>query len=598
MTAVPAGRAGGPGRHRAAAAVTPCSSGAPASTCGPWSTTWTSRAAIPRWPRRSRRSSTTGSAETADLHARLADARPGRRRPDGADQPPAGRAGARGHARRRAGPSPTFGPGLEAYPADRHRPGRALPSAPRRSTGGSRRASRAMVEAGLVDEVRALAARPGGHLAHGAPGARLPRDPGPRRGRRAARRLPGGGGAADPPVRPPPGLLVPPRPADQLGARPRPRRQELLGRALCRARLNGAGCENGVRARHQARGRGQRLPGRARPRRRHPALGGPGAPAGRPPPRHRGRRHHPGRPGPRRLRPLHGAAQRRRGRGRDERQRHPLPGPGRGRRRPGSGPPRFTVATGGGTRTVEYVAGPAPGWATARVDMGPARLGPDQPQEFDDRRARTVDVGNPHLVLLGPDTAAVDVAELGPKLQAAFSGGINVEWITAVTDDEGELLDFRVWERGVGETLACGTGSVAAAAAARSWGAVARRRRGAGAQPGRHPRGHARRRRGRHHLPGRARAQGGRRRHPPGDALLSNLLPGTLIERTFRERIILVGVDLPRARPTRWSTRSSTSWPCWSTARAPTSSAGSCSGATHPTRPPSSGAARPRRSPS
>jgi diaminopimelate epimerase len=104
--------------------------------------------------------------------------------------------------------------------------------------------------------------------------------------------------------------------------------------------------------------------------------------------------------------------------------------------------------------------------------MGPARLGPDQPQEFDDRRARTVDVGNPHLVLLGPDTAAVDIAEVGPKLQAAFSGGINIEWITPDRDDEGELLDFRVWERGAGETLACGTGSVAAAAAARSWGVV------------------------------------------------------------------------------------------------------------------------------
>ena len=104
--------------------------------------------------------------------------------------------------------------------------------------------------------------------------------------------------------------------------------------------------------------------------------------------------------------------------------------------------------------------------------MGPARLGPDQPQEFDDRRARTVDVGNPHLVLLGPDTAAVDIAELGPKLQAAFNGGINVEWITPGRDERGELLDFRVWERGAGETLACGTGSVAAAAAARSWGVV------------------------------------------------------------------------------------------------------------------------------
>ena len=187
--------------------------------------------------------------------------------------------------------------------------------------------------------------------------------------------------------------------------------------------------------------------------------------------------------------------------------------------------PRFTVATAGGLRTVEYTPGDAPGWASARVDMGPARLGPDQPQEFDDRRVRTVDVGNPHLVLLGPDTAAVDIAEMGPKLQAAFNGGINVEWITVVQDDDGEVLDFRVWERGAGETLACGTGSVAAAAAAQQLGGRGGRRHRARAQSGRRPGGHARTRRAFAHLPGRPGPQGGGRRHPPGNALLSNVLP-------------------------------------------------------------------------
>ncbi|HEY1831919.1 MAG TPA: diaminopimelate epimerase [Acidimicrobiales bacterium] len=135
-------------------------------------------------------------------------------------------------------------------------------------------------------------------------------------------------------------------------------------------------------------------------------------------------------------------------------------------------PPRFTVATGGGVRTIEYIAGAVPGWAKASVDMGPVTLGPDQAQPMEDRKARTVDVGNPHLVLLGPDTASVDIASLGPQIQEAFPDGVNVEWITVSGDDEGELLDFRVWERGVGATLACGTGSVAAAAAARSWGVV------------------------------------------------------------------------------------------------------------------------------
>jgi diaminopimelate epimerase len=118
------------------------------------------------------------------------------------------------------------------------------------------------------------------------------------------------------------------------------------------------------------------------------------------------------------------------------------------------------------------VAGEKPGWARASVDMGPVTLGPDQPQDFEDRRVRTVDVGNPHLVLYGPDVAGVDIATLGPQLQAAFAGGINVEWICVANDGEGEVLDLRVWERGAGETLACGTGSVAAAAAARAWGVV------------------------------------------------------------------------------------------------------------------------------
>jgi diaminopimelate epimerase len=133
----------------------------------------------------------------------------------------------------------------------------------------------------------------------------------------------------------------------------------------------------------------------------------------------------------------------------------------------------FTVATGGGVRTVTYGAGPQSGWARASVDMGPVTLGPDQPQDFDDRRVRTADVGNPHLVLLGPEVASINLTELGPKLQSTFADGINVEWIAVRDDSEGEFLEFRVFERGAGETLACGTGSVAAAAAARSWGVVA-----------------------------------------------------------------------------------------------------------------------------
>lgn len=136
-------------------------------------------------------------------------------------------------------------------------------------------------------------------------------------------------------------------------------------------------------------------------------------------------------------------------------------------------PPTFSVATDGGVRTVTFVAGEEPGWARASVDMGAVTLGPET-EPIDGRRARTADVGNPHLVLMdsGAGVGEVDLAVRGPELQSTFANGVNVEWIELGHDAEGEFLELRVWERGAGETLACGTGSVAAAAVARHWGLV------------------------------------------------------------------------------------------------------------------------------
>jgi len=135
-------------------------------------------------------------------------------------------------------------------------------------------------------------------------------------------------------------------------------------------------------------------------------------------------------------------------------------------------PPTFTVATGGGVRTVAYAQGGDPDTAWATVSMGRAELGENQPQKFGDRKVRTVDMGNPHLVMFGPDLDDVDVAGIGAHLQTVYEGGVNVEFIT--TGDEPDHLVLRVFERGVGETQACGTGSAAAAAAAHSWGLVGR----------------------------------------------------------------------------------------------------------------------------
>ncbi|HET9259807.1 MAG TPA: diaminopimelate epimerase [Acidimicrobiia bacterium] len=73
-----------------------------------------------------------------------------------------------------------------------------------------------------------------------------------------------------------------------------------------------------------------------------------------------------------------------------------------------------------------------------------------------------VDVGNPHAVTFVDDPAMADVEVVGKRIQSEFEDGTNVEFARVV--DGG--LELRVWERGVGETLACGTGMVAAAAVA------------------------------------------------------------------------------------------------------------------------------------
>ncbi len=139
--------------------------------------------------------------------------------------------------------------------------------------------------------------------------------------------------------------------------------------------------------------------------------------------------------------------------------------------------PTFVIRTLAGPRTVTVRPDEEAGSMQVSVDMGGAEVGAEadvgalEPVLPDGGwRARTVNVGNPHLVLLGPDLDAVDVASAGSSVQDAYADGINVE-VVAVGPAAGELA-LRVWERGVGETLACGTGSCAAAAAARAWGVV------------------------------------------------------------------------------------------------------------------------------
>jgi diaminopimelate epimerase len=132
------------------------------------------------------------------------------------------------------------------------------------------------------------------------------------------------------------------------------------------------------------------------------------------------------------------------------------------------------VRTVAGLRSVEFET-LGPGLGRAAVDMGPATLGPelvlDEPPGVEG--ARSVDMGNPHIVLFGKPVAEEVVRTVGGRLSRSVPQGANVEF--AWRGGGPEALVVRVYERGVGETLACGTGACAVAAAAHEWGIVGRR---------------------------------------------------------------------------------------------------------------------------
>jgi diaminopimelate epimerase len=80
-----------------------------------------------------------------------------------------------------------------------------------------------------------------------------------------------------------------------------------------------------------------------------------------------------------------------------------------------------------------------------------------------------VSMGNPHAVLRVEDVATAEVERLGPQLEShpRFPRRVNVGFMEIV--DRGHIR-LRVYERGAGETLACGTGACAAVAVGRRWG--------------------------------------------------------------------------------------------------------------------------------
>ncbi len=130
---------------------------------------------------------------------------------------------------------------------------------------------------------------------------------------------------------------------------------------------------------------------------------------------------------------------------------------------------------GAGAQNVQLTLNKTGKVATVRVDMGRPILDGlkvpttvDQnpvvryPIEVDGRTFEftAVSMGNPHCVIYVDDAVNMDLQQWGPKLEnhPMFPRRINVEFATVKSR---EFVDMRVWERGAGPTLACGTGACA-----------------------------------------------------------------------------------------------------------------------------------------
>lgn len=143
---------------------------------------------------------------------------------------------------------------------------------------------------------------------------------------------------------------------------------------------------------------------------------------------------------------------------------------------------------------IETLSGVKTTWLTVddgevtavRVDMGSPILKPslipvdfvgesmiNQPIEVDGKvwRVTCVSMGNPHCVTFVDDVDCMELESIGPKFEnhAIFPDRVNTEFVKPINSD---TVQMRVWERGSGETWACGTGACAVSVASILGGVV------------------------------------------------------------------------------------------------------------------------------
>ena len=138
--------------------------------------------------------------------------------------------------------------------------------------------------------------------------------------------------------------------------------------------------------------------------------------------------------------------------------------------------PVLTIDTESGTKTVRYQGGGCwqvemGAYSTLPADLPAANMGDaplvDVPLDVNGKtwKVTCINVGNPHCVIFVRDPEVLDLNSIGPAFEhySLFPRRTNVEFVRVISRD---VLQMRVWERGTGETLACGTGACAALVAA------------------------------------------------------------------------------------------------------------------------------------
>lgn len=122
-----------------------------------------------------------------------------------------------------------------------------------------------------------------------------------------------------------------------------------------------------------------------------------------------------------------------------------------------------------------------PAVAEATTDMGEVTAGdaPDSGAFLESinglpevRRWALGGVGNPHVVIEVDDPSSVDLAHVGPQIEAHFPHGVNAHFVRSSGEHQ---IDLFVWERGAGITQACGSGATVSAQRAHEWGLVGER---------------------------------------------------------------------------------------------------------------------------